>query len=65
MGVLNLLKDHNNKIFIQIEIIEKYRVSVLNLLENMNFHLVNVVKADIKNISYGSDYYFSNFKLKF
>ena len=60
-GMLNLLKNHNNKIFIQIEIIEKYRDSVLNLLENMNFHLVNVVKADIKNISYGSDYYFANF----
>ena len=61
LGMLKLLKNHNNKIFIQIEIIEKYKELVLDLLKSMNFRVVNVIKTDIKNISYGSDYYLANF----
>ena len=60
-GMIDLLKNNNNKIFIQIEIIEKYKKKVLNLLQSMNFHLVHVIKADVKNTSYGSDYYLANF----
>ena len=60
LGMLKLLKNHNNKIFIQIEIIEKYKELVLDLLKSMNFRVVNVIKTDIKNVSYGSDYYLSN-----
>ncbi|MBD1154464.1 FkbM family methyltransferase [Pelagibacterales bacterium SAG-MED21] len=60
-GMLNLLKNHNNKIFIQIEIIENYKDKVLNLLKDINFRVVNEVKTDVKNVSYGSDYYLTNF----
>ena len=61
-GMIDFLKNSNNKIFIQIEIIEKYKKKVLNLLHNMNFHLVHVIKTDVKNASYGSDYYLTNFQ---
>ena len=61
-GMSDLLTHSNNKIFLQVEIIDKYKSKVLNLLEKMNFHLIHVVNTDVKNISYGSDYYLSNFK---
>ena len=61
-GMVDLLKNNNNKIFIQIEIIEKYKKKVLNLLQSMNFHLVHVIETDVKNTSYGSDYYLANFQ---
>jgi len=60
-GMLSLLRDSNNKVFIQIEIIDKYKDLVLDFLEKMNFSVVNIIKADGNNISYGSDYYLSNF----
>ena len=61
-GMINFLQSSNNKIFIQIEIIEKYKKKVLNLLYSMNFQLLHVVKTDVKNASYGSDYYLANFQ---
>lgn len=60
-GMLNLLKNYKNKIFMQIEITEKYKDKVLNLLKDMNFHVVSVIGADVRNVSYGSDYYLKNF----
>ena len=60
-GMLKLLRDSNNKVFIQIEIIDKYKDLVLDLLEKMHFSVVSIIKADGNNISYGSDYYLSNF----
>ena len=60
-GMLSLLRDSNNKVFIQIEIIDKYKDLVLDFLEKMHFRVVNIIKADGNNISYGSDYYLSNF----
>jgi hypothetical protein len=37
LGMLKLLKNRNNKIFIQIEIIEKYKELVLDLLKKYEF----------------------------
>tara|TARA_Y200000002_G_C22561569_1_gene612715 strand:- start:149 stop:964 length:816 start_codon:yes stop_codon:yes gene_type:complete len=60
-GMLRLLQDSNNKVFIQIEIINKYKKQVLDLLKKMNFRLVNTINADGNKDIYGSDYYLSNF----
>ena len=60
-GMTALLRDSNNKIFIQIEIIDKYKDLVLDFLRKMGFRLIKTLKADGNNISYGHDYYLSNF----
>ncbi len=60
-GMISLLRDSNNKIFIQIEIIDKYKEQVLSFLEELQFRVIKILKADGKNISYGHDYYLSNF----
>ncbi len=60
-GMLRLLRDSNNKVFIQIEIVNNYKDKVIELLEDINFRIINIIKADEKNVSYGSDYYLANF----
>tara|TARA_Y100000816_G_C25988091_1_gene516105 strand:- start:176 stop:991 length:816 start_codon:yes stop_codon:yes gene_type:complete len=60
-GMVSLLSENNNKVFIQIEIIDRYKELVLGFLEKMQFKVIKTLKADGKNISYGHDYYLSNF----
>ena len=43
------------------EIIDKYKEQVLSFLEELQFRVIKILKADGKNISYGHDYYLSNF----
>ena len=56
-----LLEKSNNKIFIQIEIINQNKDKVFNILEDYGFKLIHTILPDEKNESYGSDYYFTNF----
>ena len=57
LGASNFLSKSNNKIFLQIEIVDRYKDKVLNLLKKYNFDLIGEVSKG------GHDYYLSNFKL--
>ena len=41
--------------------LNNYKDKVIELLEDINFRIINIIKADEKNVSYGSDYYLANF----
>ena len=60
-GMTNLLQKSNNKIFLQVEIAEMYKNSVLNLLKKMNFSVLNIIEPEAKKNIHGSDYYLANF----
>lgn len=57
LGASNFLSKSNNKIFLQIEIVDRYKDKVLNLLKEYNFNVIGEVSKG------GHDYYLSNFKI--
>ena len=61
LGMKKLLKESNNKTFIQVEITNKNKNKVLNILEDYGFKLIHSISPDEKNENYGLDYYFTNF----
>ena len=60
-GMKQLLKESNNKIFIQVEITNYYKDQVFKILDDYGFKLIHTISPDKKNESYGLDYYFTNF----
>ena len=61
LGMKKLLKENNNKTFIQIEITNQNKDKVFNILEDYGFKLIHTISPDEKNENYGLDYYFINF----
>ena len=61
LGMKKLLKESNNKTFIQVEITNKNKNKVLNILEDYGFKLIHSISPDETNEYYGLDYYFTNF----
>ena len=56
-GAVNFLNKSNNKIFLQIEIVDHLKDKVLNLLKNYNFNLIGEIDKG------GHDYYLSNYNI--
>ena len=57
LGAVNFLTKSNNKIFLQIEIMDHFKNKVLKLLKNYNFNLIGDIDKG------GHDYYFSNYDI--
>ena len=60
-GMTHFLKNSNNKIYIQIEIVNRYKSQVIGLLNSCKFNLLHTIEPENMNDNYGTDYYFSNF----
>ena len=61
LGMKKLLKESNNKTFIQVEITNQNKDKVFDILDDYGFKLIHTISSDEKNKSYGIDYYFTNF----
>lgn len=57
LGAINFLTKSNNKIFLQIEIVDHLKNKVLKLLKNYNFNLIGSIDKG------GHDYYLSNYDI--
>jgi len=57
LGAVNFLTKSNNKIFLQIEIMDRFKNKVLKLLKNYNFNLIGEIDKG------GHDYYLSNYDI--
>ena len=57
LGAVNFLTKSNNKIFLQIEIMDQLKNKVLKLLKNYNFNLIGEIDKG------GHDYYLSNYNI--
>ena len=60
-GMTHFLKNSNNKIYIQIEIVNRYKSQVIGLLNSCKFNLLHTIEPENMSDNYGTDYYFSNF----
>ena len=57
LGAVNLLTKSNNKIFLQIEIVDHLKDKVLKLLKNYNFNIIGEISKG------GHDYFLSNYNI--
>jgi hypothetical protein len=57
LGAVNFLTKSNNKIFLQIEIVDHLKNKVLKLLKKYNFNLISSIDKG------GHDYYLSNYDI--
>ena len=57
LGAINFLTKSNNKIFLQIEIVDHLKNKVLKLLKNYSFNLIGSIDKG------GHDYYLSNYDI--
>ena len=57
LGAINFLTKSNNKIFLQIEIVDHLKNKVLELLKKYNFNLIGSIDKG------GHDYYLANYKI--
>ena len=57
LGAVNFLTKSNNKIFLQIEIVDHLKNKVLKLLKNYSFNLIGSIDKG------GHDYYLSNYDI--
>ena len=61
LGCKKLLKDSENLIFLQVEIVDRLETKVLDLLKSYNFKQINRIYPSDKRG--GSDFYLINYKL--
>ena len=57
LGAVFFLSKSNNRIFLQIEIVDHLKDKVLNLLKEYNFHVMGEISKG------GHDYYLSNYDI--
>ena len=56
-------KESNNKTFIQVEITDRNKKQVIEILRDYGFKLIHTISQDEKSTDYGVDYYFVNYSL--